>query len=98
MKIISLALLATSVLSLHAADEWVLPKGEPALKPGKNAPLVTGQCLVCHSVDYITTQPPLTRAAWEAIVVKMRDKYGAPIPPAHLQSVVDYLAANYGKR
>jgi sulfite dehydrogenase (cytochrome) subunit B len=80
-----------------AADEWKLPSEKPALKKSAGLEQVTGSCLLCHSVDYIATQPPLTRAQWAAGVEKMRGKFGATIPTNQVPAIVDYLTANYGK-
>ncbi len=83
--------------SLLAADAWKLPPETVKLKPGAGVELATGQCLLCHSAEYIGTQPRLTRAGWEASVKKMKEKYGAPIPADKSTALVDYLVANYGR-
>jgi len=65
----------------------------------KNAPgitLVNGQCLTCHSVEYVQMQPPLSLKAWTAEVVKMQQKYGAPVPTNAIPDIAAYLAVNYG--
>lgn len=80
-----------------AADAWKLPEGQPAFRAGPNADLVTNNCLLCHSADYVATQPPLTRAQWQAGVEKMRGKFGAPIKTNDMPALVDYLTKNYGK-
>jgi len=80
-----------------AGDPWKLPGETVELKAGKGRELAAGQCVLCHSVDYVTTQPPLARAAWAATVEKMRAKYGAPVPTNSVASLVDYLASAYGK-
>lgn len=79
------------------AEEWKLPPEITQLKKGDGRELVAGQCLLCHSADYITTQPPLTRAQWQAGVDKMRAKYGAPIPTNTVPALVDYLTTAYGR-
>ena len=83
---------------LLAAEEWKLPAGEPQFKRGPGAELAVGNCVICHSADYVSMQPPLNAAGWAAIVQKMREKYGAPLPPAQVEEVVRYLVANYGKK
>lgn len=83
--------------SLRAAEEWKLPPEKTVLKPGAGREIVLGQCLACHSADYITTQPPLDRAAWLASIDKMRSKYGAPVPTNAIPALADYLTAQYGK-
>jgi sulfite dehydrogenase (cytochrome) subunit B len=90
-------LATAAALTAAAADVWKLPAEKMVLKPGKGREVVIGQCTLCHSVDYLTTQPPLTRAGWTASVDKMRSKYGAPIPTNAIPVLVDYLVVQYGK-
>lgn len=97
-RVLGGAVLAAMTIWVAAEDAWVLPRNEPSLKPGESTAFVTGQCSVCHSVDYIITQPPLPRATWQAIVMKMREKFGAPLPAEKVQEVVDYLDASYGRK
>lgn len=53
-------------------------------------------CTVCHSVDYIATQPPGKGAAfWEGEVAKMVKVYHAPIEEADAKAIAAYLAAAY---
>lgn len=78
-------------------DAWKLPAGEPKLKAGLGSELASAQCVLCHSVDYIMTQPPLTREQWKANVVKMQQKFGATIPTEKVDPLLDYLVKNYGK-
>jgi mono/diheme cytochrome c family protein len=86
-----------SVVTAGAADAWKLPPEKVELKPGKGREVVIGQCSLCHSVDYLTTQPPLTKAGWTASVEKMRSKYGAPVPTNAVPLLVEYLVGQYGK-
>lgn len=80
-----------------AADEWTLPAATPALKLGAGAEVVTANCVLCHSLDYVSTQPLLTRAQWTAGVEKMRTRFGAPISTNQVSALVEYLTQNYGK-
>lgn len=73
-----------------------LPLEKISFKPGPGLEFVNGQCLVCHSVDYVVMQPPLNRAVWTAEVKKMREKYGATIPDEQVEPIIGYLSANYG--
>ncbi len=82
-------------LAALAADEWKLPEERPVFKPG--ADLAQANCLICHSHEYISTQPPLTRDQWKASVTKMQQKYGAPLPAESVDALLDYLVKNYGK-
>jgi sulfite dehydrogenase len=89
---------ASTVLGCLAvlAETFQLPPETAKLKSAPGAELVTAQCLLCHSADYISTQPRLSRAAWTAAVLKMKDKYGAPIATNGIPKLVDYLVKNYG--
>ena len=81
----------------HHADAWVLPVGEPALPEGDLAAPIRRHCALCHSFDYIATQPRLSRTGWTASVEKMRAKYGAPIPTNDLPALVNFLVKHHGK-
>lgn len=52
-------------------------------------------CSLCHSTRYITMQPPLPAATWEAEVTKMRKTLGAPISDASAALIIKYLQAHY---
>ena len=85
-----------------AAAAWAaplkieLPPESVIFKKAPGAEIAAGQCLLCHSAEYITTQPPLARAAWKASVEKMQLKYGAPMPAEQVEALVDYLTKSYG--
>lgn len=98
MKHFFILSLAFPLMTGLAADApFTLPRETVKLKPGPGAELVAAQCLVCHSADYISTQPNLTRAQWQGAVVKMQQKYGAPIATNNIGPIVDYLTGNYGR-
>jgi mono/diheme cytochrome c family protein len=78
-----------------AADAWKLPAETSRFKPGPGASLAIANCALCHSADYISTQPPLSRQAWRAAVEKMRLKFGAPIATNSVDAIADYLASSY---
>lgn len=96
LRILSLLTLGTATALIAADGAFTLPHETARLKPGPGAELVTAQCLLCHSADYISTQPRLTRAQWQAGVTKMQQKYGAPIQTNSVDRLVDYLVQNYG--
>lgn len=77
--------------------EWKLPADEPKLKEAPGAELVTASCILCHSVDYISTQPKFSRDQWKATLTKMQQKFGAPLNPEKFDPLLDYLVTNYGK-
>jgi hypothetical protein len=64
--------------------------------PGPGVELAEANCSVCHSADYISTQPPKQGIAfWQAEVTKMIKVYGAPITEQEANKVAEYLAATY---
>lgn len=74
-----------------------LPQETAAFKPGPGSEIANVQCLICHSVEYISTQPPTSaRGYWKATVEKMKHKFGASIPDEQIVPLVDYLVSNYG--
>jgi len=81
----------------HREDPWVLPPGEPTPPADEAAGPVRRHCALCHSYDYISTQPRLGRAGWAASVEKMRARYGAPIPTNDVPALVNYLVRHHGK-
>jgi len=54
--------------------------------------------MTCHSVDYICMQSPLTKDQWQGEVVKMKKVMGAPIPDNEVDTIVEYLMSQNGKK
>jgi cytochrome c551/c552 len=73
-----------------------LPHETASFKPAPEVGMANAQCLTCHSVEYVQTQPPMPLAFWSAEVKKMRDKFGAPVPDDQIEPLAHYLAENYG--
>ena len=96
MKCILFAVLGCITVAI-AADEWRLPDEKPAFKAAPGAERAQANCMMCHSHEYITTQPSFTREQWKASVTKMQQKYGAPIVPEAVDPLLDYLVRSYGK-
>ncbi|MBS0322436.1 MAG: cytochrome c [Proteobacteria bacterium] len=81
-----------SLPALAAADE-----SQITLKKDRDRELVMGNCVMCHSLDYIQMNSPfMKKAAWQATVNKMVKVMGAPITPEDTVKIVDYLTRNYG--
>jgi len=90
-----------------AAALFVLPvligvaaaqESQVVLKAGAGKEKVTAYCAMCHSLDYIPMNSPfLDKAGWNASVTKMINVFGAPIPKEDVETIVNYLALNYGK-
>ena len=65
------------------------------LAPGDGRQEVQIYCSTCHSMRYVTMQPPLPAATWEAEVNKMNKTLGAAIPDDSTQKIILYLQAHY---
>ncbi len=109
MRRIVPSVLAAALLSagVAAAAAVAPPKGPVsialpgdagmAFKPGPGLAAAQANCLTCHSSAYVSTQPVLSRAQWNAEVLKMRTAYGAQIADDQVPAIVEYLTAQYGK-
>ena len=90
-SLIWLVLVLTAATGAHA-DEKPVP-----LKEGPGQPAVAENCASCHSLDYLRTNSPfLDRKGWQAEVNKMINVFGAPVISGDANTIVDYLAENYG--
>jgi hypothetical protein len=65
------------------------------LAPGDGLQDVQIYCNTCHSPRYITMQPPLPAATWEAEVNKMNKTFGAGIPEDNTKKIILYLQTHY---
>ena len=93
----SLLLLTCACLVARSAEvSIVLPPETGTYKKGPGVELMQANCLMCHSSEYVASQPPMPRKFWEGSVKKMKEKFGAPTPDAQVTALVDYLTANYG--
>ncbi len=64
------------------------------LPPGEGREETGAWCSACHSLRYMTMQPPLPPEAWQATVRKMIEVHGAAIPEAAAGRIVWYLQAH----
>lgn len=65
-------------------DPMDLPEG-----PGRQA--VVDNCLACHSPSTMLQQPRVSREKWESIAGKMISVYKAPVDPAAIPQIADYM-------
>jgi hypothetical protein len=79
--------------AVYAVGPW--PAYTPPLADGDGRELVQSFCGMCHSTTYITMQPPLPSATWEAEVNKMIRTFGAPISDPSAQAIIAYLKSHY---
>ncbi len=99
MLAMSCALGAASAASNARPVEIKLPQEtagyKPSTLPGYN--LTLQNCMICHSAQYVSTQPSTsTRAYWDATVKKMKKPFGAPLKDEDIPAIVDYLVKTYG--
>ena len=76
-------------------DVGAYPAFPPELAAGEGLQETTSFCNLCHSTRYITMQPPLPAAVWDAEVTKMIKAYGAPIPEPSANKIRLYLHQHY---
>lgn len=98
----AIAGLSSVTQAAMAADTGVvaiqLPPETAQLKPGPGIDVARANCITCHSFDYIYMQPPLTQEQWRGEVVKMKKAMGAPIADADIDTIVQYLMSQNGKK
>ena len=75
-----------------------LPGETAHLKPGPGMDTTRRNCMICHSVDYIYMQPPLSKDQWTALVMKMKKVFGAPVPDNEVDTIVNYLLSQNGQK
>jgi sulfite dehydrogenase (cytochrome) subunit B len=73
-----------------------LPNIAVTLRDGPGKEVTGSLCGICHSLDYITTQPKFPRARWQAEVNKMIKVLGAPISPENADVITNYITKYYG--
>lgn len=70
-----------------------LPTVDRIFPGGSEADAINNNCLACHSASMVLTQPQLTRTEWQSEVDKMIHTYRAPVDPADVPAIVEYLAS-----
>ena len=94
---IKLALaLAVMTLAISASINRATRAAEQDLPEGKGVEIARDKCLLCHEADLIVSQR-LSRQGWTREVDKMI-RWGAAVPAADKDALVDYLAARYAPR
>lgn len=70
-----------------------LPDDPNDLPDGPGRQAVMDNCTACHSPSTMLQQPLVPREKWEATVAKMIKLYKAPVDPAAVPQIVDYMVA-----
>jgi sulfite dehydrogenase (cytochrome) subunit B len=94
----TLALVAAAPASATMKTIQLPPDGvqlKPSALPGYAK--AQGNCVACHSAEYMLYQPPTApRAYWDAMVKRMKTVFKAPLNDADMPDIVDYLVKTYG--
>ena len=69
-----------------------VPLSDVIFPAGEGAQAANENCLMCHSEGMVMRQPPMTQAQWLDEVRRMRQFFGAPIPPEQDAVIASYLA------
>jgi hypothetical protein len=95
------AILAT-VLIAAVGGGWVTARARDdavevvnPLPPDERQQLVTGRCIICHSLETIAQQRQ-TRDEWAVILDRMV-AYGMPMLPGDRELILEYLATRLGQ-
>ena len=62
---------------------------------GKGVEITTVRCVICHDAQHIT-RTRLSRGEWEFSIKNMIER-GAPIDPAEIPPILEYLATYYNR-
>jgi sulfite dehydrogenase (cytochrome) subunit B len=69
----------------------------PTALAGPEGELIVNNCMSCHSLDYISTQPRGKGPQfWRDAVNKMMNVYGAPVDPADVNALTEALQQTQG--
>jgi cytochrome c553 len=94
---ITLIIAAFGSLTISAKEVSIeLPAETGTYKDAEGVQLAQTFCITCHSTEYVAVQPPMPAKFWTAEVLKMREKYAAPVPAEMDAKLVEYLVKAYG--
>jgi len=75
----------------ESPEAITLPSSLFTFQSAPGSEIASSYCLICHTAEYVYTQPPHSRVQWNEIVKKMKQVFGCPIPAEHIPTLVDYL-------
>jgi hypothetical protein len=90
--------LATGAETAPAAPAEAAAPDRAALVAGKipdgpERTTLEGRCLICHTLDYVTTQR-LTEGQWTNVVNKMK-RWGSPVADDEVKPLAAWLATHW---
>jgi nitrate/TMAO reductase-like tetraheme cytochrome c subunit len=95
MMRIFLSIIATCVL--FVSGFWHQALASSQVEKTEIVQLFESKCSLCHSIDRAKSKKK-SKAGWEAAVMRMKNKYRAPITDEETKMIIDYLAEEYGKQ
>ena len=99
-KLLAIALALAAAGNASAVTKVIqIPADTVFLKPSPLPGYVKaqGNCVACHSAEYMLYQPPTApRPYWDAMVKRMKAVFKAPIADEDMPVIVDYLVKTYG--
>ena len=97
MLVLGTGALAAAAASARPRDYQQPADTVPRALAGAHAEAIVNNCMGCHSLDYITTQPRGKGPQfWRDAVNKMINVYGAPIDPAEVDALTAALQQTPG--
>jgi mono/diheme cytochrome c family protein len=76
---------------IRSLKTFALPPDPMFFQPGPGQEVANTYCLICHSADYIYTQPLHSQEKWQSLVLKMKQAFGCPIPDDQISLLAAYL-------
>lgn len=77
--------------TINSARTVSLPTDPFSFQSGKGQEIANTYCTICHSADYVYTQPEHSEKKWQAIISKMKKVFGCPIPQDQIPALATYL-------
>lgn len=68
-----------------------LPPDPISFQQGSGSNIASTYCLICHSAEYIYTQPSHPQERWTEIIEKMKRTFGCQIPDEQIPPLAQYL-------
>ena len=95
-KIVMIGLVTLAPLMAQIDGDLAIPYIDFPAKKAKGVSIYQANCMMCHSLGYITNQGKQPKSFWKEKVTKMREAFKAPITDQDAKAITDYLYANYG--
>lgn len=95
-KLILITALLASPLFAQVKGNIEVPYVAFPIKLGKGFDAIQTNCLMCHSFGYIINQGRQSKAFWYNKVIKMVDRFKAPMDENAIKETTEYLFKHYG--